>query len=85
MWKPEYAANRKLKGQNDAEYRLKRNIQSISDPEARKLYMQEYFKKNPEKFKLNEEQMNQKNHCLQPAPSFRITQLPFVSFVQAHP
>lgn len=61
MWKPEYAANRKEKGQNDIQYRLKRNMQSISNPEARKLYMQEYFKSNPEKFKLDEEQMQQKN------------------------
>ncbi len=62
MWKPEYAATRKLKGQEDIQYRLKRNMQSISNPEARKLYMQEYFKNNPEKFKLNEEQMKQKNY-----------------------
>lgn len=61
MWKPEYAATRKLKGQEDIQYRLKRNMQSISNPEARKLYMQEYFKNNPEKFKLNEEQMKLKN------------------------
>ncbi|MES2942972.1 MAG: endonuclease VII domain-containing protein [Pseudomonadota bacterium] len=61
MWKPEYAATRKAKGQDDVQYRLKRNMQSISNPEARKLYMQEYFKRNPDKFKLNEEQMKQKN------------------------
>lgn len=61
MWKPEYAATRKKKGQEDVQYRLKRNMQSISNPEARKLYMQEYFKNNPEKFKLNEEQMKLKN------------------------
>jgi len=61
MWKPEYAETRKLKGQEDIQYRLKRNMQSISNPEARKIYMQEYFKNNPEKFKLNEDQIKLKN------------------------
>lgn len=49
-WKPEYAANRRMKSQADPEYRAKRNKQSTNDPIQRKEYMVEYFKKNPEKF-----------------------------------
>lgn len=49
-WKKEYAEARKQKAATDPEYRAKRNAQSTKDKEARKSYMQEYYKANPEKF-----------------------------------
>lgn len=50
-WKKEYAQARKEKAAQDPEYRAKRNAQSAKDKDARKAYMQEYYKNNPEKFK----------------------------------
>lgn len=49
-WKKEYAEARRQKAATDPEYRAKRNAQSTKDKEARKDYMQEYYKANPEKF-----------------------------------
>lgn len=49
-WKKEYAENRKLKASLDPEYRERRNAQGAKDKGARKEYMREYYKKNPEKF-----------------------------------
>lgn len=49
-WKMEYAEARKKKAAEDPEYRAKRNAQSAKDKDARKAYMQEYYKRNPEKF-----------------------------------
>ena len=50
-WKPEYAERRKLKAQQDPEYRAKRNAQSTKDKDARKEYMKAYYAANPDKFK----------------------------------
>lgn len=50
VWKPEYAAARKAKAAASPEYRAKRNAQSTKDKDARKIYMAQYYKDNPEKF-----------------------------------
>jgi hypothetical protein len=50
-WKPEYAERRKLKAEQNPEYRKKRNEQSAKDKEARKEYMRMYYLENPEKYK----------------------------------
>lgn len=61
-WKPEYAATRRKKAQDDPEYRAKRNQQSCSDKEARKDYMKEYYAKNPEMWpKKDRIQLDEKN------------------------
>jgi len=49
-WKPEYAQARKEKAEADPEYKKKRNEQGCKDKEARKEYMADYYKANPEKF-----------------------------------
>ncbi len=49
-WKPEHAQARKAKSEADPEYKKRRNEQSCKDKEARKKYMAEYYKSNPEKF-----------------------------------
>lgn len=49
-WKKEYAETRKAKSASDPQYRAKRNEQSTKDKEARKIYMRDYYKANPEKF-----------------------------------
>lgn len=65
-WKPEYEAARKAREMANPELRTKR-IQSAKDSyqrrkEERKVYMQEYYKANPEKFnRSTPEQREQRN------------------------
>lgn len=61
MWKKEYAKNRKKKYHEDEEYRQKRLDQSVTNPEERKKYLNDYYKNNPEKYKLNQEKKDKKN------------------------
>lgn len=61
-WKPEYAAARKKKAQENPEYREKRNQQSCTDKEARKIYMTAYYAANPEMWpKKDRDQLDEKN------------------------
>lgn len=60
-WKPEHAEARRKRERSDPEYAAKRKAQSVSDPEARKAYMREYYKSNPEKFKRTPEQREARN------------------------
>ena len=49
-WKKEYAEARKIKSTEDPEYRAKRNAQGAKDKEARKAYMNAYYKNNRDKW-----------------------------------
>ena len=62
-WNPEYASKRRERAKNDPEYREKRRLQGAREPEANKAYMKEYYKANPDKFKLSPEQKEKRNQA----------------------
>jgi hypothetical protein len=59
-WKPEYAANRRRKYRSDPAERERRLGQSRSGDTNRE-YMREYYRANPEKWKLSDEERERRN------------------------
>ena len=60
MWRQDYARNRKAKYQNSEEERERRKKQNRTSDEN-KIYMRGYYKRNPDKFKRNPEQDDERN------------------------